>query len=149
VLFTMRSDSLDNINNMFNWLQGSNNLGGFSVDIDDLAQFYNKDPNKFAGPEPFSERVQYMFRSKKPDGTLGLPFPEDANDQFTNGGGQGAPTGSLSTQQQSAFLPDPFFGATDFQNNFDPDLLAQGTKQFRVGYSHFGVIGNLQRGGTF
>src|SRR5579885_1611541 len=67
-----------------------------SHDIDDLAQFYNNDPNKFAGPEPFSERVQYMFRSKKADGTPGLPFPEDTNDQFTNGGGQGAPTGSLS-----------------------------------------------------
>src|SRR5437660_3510293 len=31
VLFTMRSDSLNNISNVFNWLQGSNNLGGFSV----------------------------------------------------------------------------------------------------------------------
>src|SRR5579885_1697180 len=90
--------------------------------IDDLPQFYNKDPNKFTGAEPFSERVQYMFRSKKPDGTPGLPFPEDPNDQFTNGGGQGAPTGSLSTQQQSAYLPDPFFGATDCLTNFDPTL---------------------------
>ncbi|HEU5226379.1 MAG TPA: hypothetical protein VFU49_01125, partial [Ktedonobacteraceae bacterium] len=105
-----------------------------SHNIDDLAQFYNTDPNKFAGAEDFSERVQYMFRSKQPNGTAGLPFPQDSNDGFTNGGGQGAPTGSLSTQQQSAFLPDPFFGATDFQTNFDPTLLAQGTKQFRVGH---------------
>ena len=106
----------------------------FSHIIDDLTQFYNKDPNKFTGAEPFSERVQYMFRSKKADGTAGLPFPQDPNDQFTNGGGQGAPTGSLSTQQQSAFLNDPSFGATDYLNNYDPDLLATGVKQLRVGH---------------
>ncbi|HZO72565.1 MAG TPA: hypothetical protein VFB60_10220 [Ktedonobacteraceae bacterium] len=105
-----------------------------SHNIDDLLQFYNKDPNKFAGAEDYSERVQYMFRSKKADGTPGLPFPQDPNDGFTNGGGQGAPTGNLATQQQSAFLPDPFFGATDYLTNFDPTLLAQGTKQLRVGH---------------
>ncbi|HEU5226817.1 MAG TPA: hypothetical protein VFU49_03315 [Ktedonobacteraceae bacterium] len=102
--------------------------------IDDLSQFYNKDPNKFTGAEDFSERVQYMFRSKKSDGTAGLPFPIDPNDGFTNGGGLGAPTGSLATQQKSAYLLDPSFGATDYKTNFDPDLLAQGTKQLRVGH---------------
>ncbi len=48
--------------------------------IMDLAQFYNKDPNKFTGAEPFTERVQYMFRSD--------PIPSLGNsDQYTNGGG--------------------------------------------------------------
>lgn len=234
VLFTLRSDSLDNITNVVNWLQGSNTLAGQAIAspafnglfnftdaranfvqpglprqmadqlsaqnvapfnaiateinpassmwmgfvdqqvdgsapngatvtfvgtstaqlttavagdyfdngaiqhlshvIDDLAQFYNTDPAKFTGAEPFSERVQYMFRSKQADGTPGLPFPEDPTDPFTNGGGQGAPTGDLATQQQSAFLDDPSFGATDFQNNFDPDLLATGVQQLRVGH---------------
>ncbi len=105
-----------------------------SHNIDDLLQFYNTDANKFAGAEDYSERVQYMFRSKKADGTPGLPFPQDPNDGFTNGGGMGAPTGSLAVQQQSAYLPDPFFGAHDYQDNYDPDLLAQGTKQYRVGH---------------
>lgn len=46
----------------------------------DLAQYYNQDANKFAGAEPFTERVQYMFRSD--------PIPSLGNtDQFTNGGG--------------------------------------------------------------
>src|SRR5581483_7034531 len=105
-----------------------------SHNIDDLAQFYNKDPNKFAGAEDYSERVQYMFRSKKADGTSGLPFPMDPNDGFTNGGGLGAPTGNLATQQQSAFLPDPFFGAHDYLTNYDPATLATGVKQLRVGH---------------
>ena len=102
--------------------------------IDDLPQYYNKDATKFTGQEPYSERVQYMFRSKTASGAAGLPFPQDPNDPFTNGGGQGAPTGTLSTQQQSAYLPDPFFGVNDFKTNFDPDLLATGVKQLRVGH---------------
>ncbi|HEU5227030.1 MAG TPA: hypothetical protein VFU49_04390, partial [Ktedonobacteraceae bacterium] len=57
-----------------------------SHNIDDLGQFYNKDPNKFAGAEDYSERIQYMFRSKQPNGAAGLPFPMDPNDGFTNGG---------------------------------------------------------------
>ena len=50
--------------------------------IEDLPQFYAEvaspvDPN---GPEPFTERCQYMFRSN--------PIPSVGNtDQFTNGGG--------------------------------------------------------------
>jgi hypothetical protein len=44
-----------------------------SHDIDDLAQFYSDD-------EPYTERVQYMFRSN--------PIPSVGNtDQFTDGGG--------------------------------------------------------------
>ena len=98
-----------------------------SHDIDDLAQFY-------ASPdEPFSERVQYMFSSFQPNGNPGLPFPEDPNDQFTNGGGQGAPTGNLTTQQQSAFLPNVFFGPTQIQGNFDPAVTDH--HKYRVGHT--------------
>jgi hypothetical protein len=99
----------------------------------DLAQFYNKDPNKFTGAEPFSERVQYMFSSYDPNGNTGLPFPEDPNDGFTNGGGQGAPTGSLATQQKSAFLPNNFKGVNGQDGNFDPAQLPN--KVYRVGHT--------------
>jgi hypothetical protein len=101
--------------------------------IMDLAQFYNKDPNKFTGAEPFSERVQYMFSSYDPNGNTGLPFPEDPNDGFTNGGGQGAPTGSLATQQKSAFLPNNFKGVNGQDGNFDPAQLPN--KVYRVGHT--------------
>ncbi|HLG64631.1 MAG TPA: hypothetical protein VKY19_22015 [Ktedonosporobacter sp.] len=102
--------------------------------IDDLAQFYNTDPNKFTGAEPFSERVQYMFRSFAPNNTPGFPFPTDPNDPFTNGGGLGAPTGNLATQQQSAFVRNIFTTNHEVFDNFDPDILATGVKQLRVGH---------------
>ncbi|HLG64966.1 MAG TPA: hypothetical protein VKY19_23725 [Ktedonosporobacter sp.] len=105
-----------------------------SHNIDDLTQFYNKDPNKFTGAEPYSERVQYMFRSSTPSGANGLPFPQDPNDQFTNGGGLGAPTGNLATQQQSAFVQNIFTGPNAVLTNFDPATLATGVKQLRVGH---------------
>lgn len=101
--------------------------------IDDLQQFYNKDPNFPTSPEPFSERVQYMFRSFTSDGNPGLPFPEDPNDPFTNGGGQGAPTGNLATQQQSAFLANIFTGPTQIQSNFDPTVTDR--HKYRVGHN--------------
>lgn len=52
----------------------------FSHVIQDLNQFYST--GAFAGdPEPYQERVQYMFRS--------CPIPNRGNgDQFSNGGGQ-------------------------------------------------------------
>lgn len=95
--------------------------------IDDLPQFYDK-----TVPETFSERIQYMFRSKKDDGTRGLPFPQDPNDPFTNGGGLGAPTGNLTTQQQSAFLHNRFLGAEDQDTNYDPDVTDH--NKYRVGH---------------
>lgn len=100
--------------------------------LDDLQQFYNTDPNLFTGAEPFSERVQYMFRSFTPDGFPGLPFPQDPNDPFTNGGGQGAPTGNLATQQQSSFVQNVFSGPTAIQGNFDPAVTDH--HKYRVGH---------------
>lgn len=106
----------------------------FSHVIEDLPQFYNKDPND---AEPFSERMQYMFRSKQHDGTPGLPYPQDPNDFFTNGGGLGAPTGNLAIQQQSAFVKNDFFGSNDMLTNFDPAVLVDPVnphKKYRVGH---------------
>ncbi len=63
-------------------------IAHFSHDIEDLYQFYatpNQDPNNLAG-EPFTERVQYMFRSNQLGTPNGVPHAGFA-DQFTNGGG--------------------------------------------------------------
>jgi hypothetical protein len=61
----------------------------FSHVIDDLYQFYQspaQDPTG-GGGEPFSERVQYMFRSNQTgSGYFGLPCQPNS-DEFTNGGG--------------------------------------------------------------
>jgi hypothetical protein len=61
----------------------------FSHDIDDLYQFYltaDQDPSG-GGGEPFTERVQYMFRSNQTgSGFFGLPVQPNT-DEFTNGGG--------------------------------------------------------------
>ena len=63
-------------------------IAHFSHDIEDLFQFYatpNQDPNRPDG-EPFTERVQYMFRSNQLGTTNGIPAAGNT-DQFTNGGG--------------------------------------------------------------
>jgi hypothetical protein len=61
----------------------------FSHVIDDLYQFYQsaaQDPTG-GGGEPFTERVQYMFRSNQTgSGYFGLPCQPNT-DEFTNGGG--------------------------------------------------------------
>jgi hypothetical protein len=106
--------------------------------IDDLEQFYSVDGTDSDEPETFSERIQYMFRSKTPSGAPGLPFPQDPTDAFTNGGGLGAPTGSLATQQQSAFLPNQFLGVNDQATNFDPSVTDH--QKYRVGH-----LAGLQR----
>jgi hypothetical protein len=108
-----------------------------SHNIQDLAQFYAK-PD-----EPFSERVQYMFRSKMNDGRPGLPYFEDPNDAFTDGGGQNAPEGDIFQKEQSAYLFDLNFGPDDMATNYDPAVLVQQTnphKKYRVGH-----LSGLQR----
>jgi len=62
-------------------------IAHFSHDIEDLFQFYltpQQDP-KGEG-EPFTERVQYMFRSNQLGTTNGIPTAGNT-DQFTAGGG--------------------------------------------------------------
>ncbi|HYW23666.1 MAG TPA: hypothetical protein VE953_05840 [Terriglobales bacterium] len=66
-------------------------IAHLSHDIDDLFQFYslpNQDSRRTEG-EPFTERVQYMFRSNQINsGFFGLPTLNAGNaDQFTDGGG--------------------------------------------------------------
>lgn len=95
-----------------------------SHNIQDLAQFYSKDP---ANPETFTERLQYMFSS--PPGSLDPAHPNLGNnptDPFTNGGAN-------VPEDVSAFIPNTNTGA-NFQSNFDPDALAQGIKKLRVGH---------------
>jgi hypothetical protein len=63
-------------------------IAHFSHVIDDLYQFYslpNQDANR-PGGEPFTERVQYMFRSNQLGTPHGIPHEGNA-DQFNNGGG--------------------------------------------------------------
>jgi uncharacterized membrane protein YgcG len=63
-------------------------IAHFSHDIQDLYQFYatpNQD-NRHPEGEPFTERVQYMFRSNQLGTPNGIPAAGHA-DQFTMGGG--------------------------------------------------------------
>lgn len=102
--------------------------------LDDLQQFYNDDPNFGAGDiEDYTERLQYMFHSYDRNGNTGLLYPQDPNDGFTNGGGLGAPTGNLATQQQSAFLPNGPLGTTAQDGNFDPTVTDH--HKYRVGHT--------------
>ncbi|HEX6519572.1 MAG TPA: hypothetical protein VF070_06080 [Streptosporangiaceae bacterium] len=66
--------------------------------IEDLAQFYARPSAADPTGEPFTERVQYMFRSNP------IPSTGNANDQFTNNGGP-------------SILPDVFQGTGDAANN--------------------------------
>jgi hypothetical protein len=90
--------------------------------IEDLPQFYSTtaDPtiDPF-GPEPFTERCQYMFRSD--------PIPSVGNtDQFTNGGG-------------------PAYINNTFQGTGDARLNATGVDNFEPGDMRLGHLQCLQR----
>jgi hypothetical protein len=64
-------------------------IAHFSHDIDDLFQFYLTPAQDPTGEgEPFSERVQYMFRSNQLGTTNGLAAqPTNTADEFSQGGG--------------------------------------------------------------
>ncbi len=102
--------------------------------IQDLAEFYLKEPEDENGePEDFAERLQYMFHSFNAEGKPGLLHPQDEDDPFTNGGGVGA-RGATAEQQQSAYLPNIFYGANAQLTNYDPEALEKGIKQLRIGH---------------
>jgi hypothetical protein len=64
-------------------------IAHFSHDIDDLFAFFatpEQESQLQGGGEPFTERVQYMFRSNQLGTQHGIPSEGNA-DQFTNGGG--------------------------------------------------------------
>jgi hypothetical protein len=85
--------------------------------IEDLPQFYAR-PTATDSGEPYTERVQYMFRSN--------PIPSVGNsDQFNNGGGP-------------AYLPNIFAGTNDAANN------AQAVNTFQ-GEHRLGHLSALQR----
>ncbi|HLG60673.1 MAG TPA: hypothetical protein VKY19_01990 [Ktedonosporobacter sp.] len=102
--------------------------------LDDLEQFYTKEsaPRFPDGPEPFSERVQYMFHSRRQDGSHALPFPENTNDAFTNGGGQGNLDGTTQSLRNAALLPDFTLGPEAVFQNFDPAVTDH--PKLRVGH---------------
>jgi hypothetical protein len=89
-----------------------------SHDIEDLAQFYALPSAADTEGEPFTERVQYMFRSN--------PIPSTGNaDQFTHSGGP-------------SILPNVFQGTGDAANN------AAGINTFN-GEHRLGHLACLQR----
>ena len=86
--------------------------------IEDLAQFYALPSAADSEGEPFTERVQYMFRSN--------PIPSVGNtDQFSNGGGP-------------CYFANTFQGVNDASNN------AQGINTFN-GEHRMGHMPGLQR----
>jgi hypothetical protein len=86
--------------------------------IEDLAQFYARPSATDSEGEPFTERVQYMFRSN--------PIPSVGNsDQFNNGGGP-------------CYFANTFQGVNDASNN------AQAINTFN-GEHRMGHLAGLQR----
>jgi len=90
-----------------------------SHNIEDLAQFYARPSAADPQGEPFTERVQYMFRSNP------IPSTGNANDQFTNNGGP-------------SILENVFQGTGDAANN------AKGNGTFN-GAHRLGHVSCLQR----
>jgi hypothetical protein len=87
--------------------------------IQDLAQFYALPSSTDAEGEPYTERVQYMFRSNP------IPSTGNSSNQFNNGGGP-------------AYLPNVFQGTNDAANN------AKAVNTFQ-GEHRMGHLSGLQR----
>ncbi len=107
-------------------------IAHFSHVIEDLYQFYltpNQDSRRPDG-EPFTERVQYMFRNNQLGTAHGVPA-EGNTDQFTNGGGP-AFVGNVFQGTQAAMA-----GAQDSGGQYGPNnesLDATFTGLGRVGH---------------
>jgi hypothetical protein len=106
-------------------------IAHFSHDIDDLYQFYQtpaQDPTG-GGGEPFTERVQYMFRSNQTgSGYFGLPCQPNT-DEFTNGGGPAFVTNvfqGTGGAQLGAIAKD---GKATSQTNSDPSATFTGEQR--------------------
>ena len=112
-----------------------------SHDILDLAQFYQLakvDPDHPEG-EPYTERVQYMFRSNELATVHGLPSEGNA-DQFTDGGGPAF----LNNRFQGA--GDAFLAAQDADRKFAPPPKGKQTQRATfTGTPRIGHISALQR----
>jgi hypothetical protein len=109
----------------------------FSHDIDDLYQFYQtaaQDPTG-GGGEPFTERVQYMFRSNQTSGAsnfFGLPSSFNANDEFTNGGGPAFIPNVFEGTGSAALAAAAKDGKATSQANGDPNATFTGEQ--RIGH---------------
>ena len=103
--------------------------------LDDLEQFFTKQgtPTFPNGPEPFSERIQYMFHSRRQDGSHNLPFPQNPNDPFTNGGGLGSNLTDTQSLQNSSLLPAFTLGPEAIFQNFDPAVTDH--QKLRIGHA--------------
>ena len=105
----------------------------FSHDIDDLYQFYQtaaQDPTG-GGGEPFSERVQYMFRSNQTGGGsnfFGLPCQPNA-DEFTNGGGPAFVTNVFQGTNSAMLGAQAKDGKATAQANTDPSATFTGEQR--------------------
>lgn len=106
----------------------------FSHVIDDLYQFYQtaaQDPTG-GGGEPYSERVQYMFRSNQTgSGFQGLPVQPNA-DEFTNGGGPAFVNNVFQGTNAAMLGAVAANGAATLTNNDDPNKTFNG--QQRLGH---------------
>lgn len=106
----------------------------FSHVIDDLYQFYQtaaQDPTG-GGGEPFTERVQYMFRSNQTgSGFQGLPVAPNA-DEFTNGGGPAFVNNVFQGTDAARLGAIDANGAATLTTNNDPNKTFNG--QQRLGH---------------
>jgi hypothetical protein len=73
-----------------------------------------------------------MFHSRRQDGSHNLPFPENPNDPFTNGGGLGSDSASTQSLQNSSLLPDFTLGPEALFQNFDPAVTDH--QKLRIGH---------------
>jgi hypothetical protein len=106
----------------------------FSHNIDDLYQFYQtaaQDPTG-GGGEPFSERIQYMFRSNQTgSGFQGLPAQPNA-DEFTNGGGPAFVANVFQGTNSALQAAQALDGTATATTNTDPNKTFGG--QQRIGH---------------
>jgi hypothetical protein len=108
-------------------------IAHFSHDIQDLFAFFaspEQEPNSSPPGEPFTERVQYMFRSNQLGTQHGIPAEGNA-DQFTNGGGPAFINNAFQGTGAAAA------GAQDSAGQFTPDnatLNATFTGAPRIGH---------------
>lgn len=102
--------------------------------IDDLYQFYQtaaQDPTG-GGGEPFSERVQYMFRSNQVgSGFQGLPAQPNT-DEFTDGGGPAFIANVFQGTNAAALGAQALDGTATATTNTDPNKTFGG--QQRLGH---------------
>ncbi|HEY3871106.1 MAG TPA: hypothetical protein VGM10_22290, partial [Actinocrinis sp.] len=107
----------------------------FSHIIDDLYQFYlTPDQDPTGGGEPFSERLQYMFRSNQVgSGYRGLPVQPNT-DEFTNGGGPAFVNNVFQGTNAALLGAEALDGQASASSTFNTDINATFTGEQRIGH---------------